>query len=335
MKSRREQVWTGMFVLVATAVLIAVVLAVSGSFSAPGSVYRAYFQYAGGLAPAAPVRYGGLLAGKVVRLGVDPRDSRQIAIEFRVAHDIPLKTDSIAKITTLGALGESYLEITTGGKDTPLAPPGSVIRSREMVSISDLGELISGLAPVADQVLRSLNERLGEIKVTIAQVNELTGEPNRKSIGNSLATLNAMLTETRPKLAATLDNVHAASSQLSPILAHVQIAAERITPLLEDLKGTIKQANVALANIDAVVVENRPEIRASMMDTRKTLATASRLVELLKTTLDRNTDNLDDTLVNVREATDNLKQMTDTLKRKPSVLIRGETGKDRLPGTTK
>jgi phospholipid/cholesterol/gamma-HCH transport system substrate-binding protein len=266
---------------------------------------------------------------------VDPQDSKRIQVDYLVESNIPVKTDSIAKITSLGALGESYLELTTGAQEAPLVKPGSVIPSREMVSISDLGEVISGLAPVADQVLRSLNDRLGEMKVTIAQVNDLLGEPNRKNIAGSLTTLNAMLTETRPKIAATLDNVHLASSKLPPSMANVQTATERIAPLLDDLKGTIKLANDALGHIDAVVVENRPEIRASMMDTRKTLDTASHLVELLKRTLDRNTDNLDDILVNVREASDNLRQMTDAVKRKPSVLIRGETGKDRQPGTTK
>ena len=56
---------------------------------------------------------------------------------------------------------------------------------------------------------------------------------------------------------------------------------------------------------------------------------------VVKNTSDRNTDNMDETLANVRAATDNIKELTDTLKRKPSILIRGETGKDRQPGSTK
>jgi len=108
-----------------------------------------------------------------------------------------------------------------------------------------------------------------------------------------------------------------------------------MAPLLDDLKGTIKQANQALGSVDAMLAENRPDIRASMENTRKTLNTALQLVELLKGTMDRNTENLEETLVNVREATDNMRDLTDTLKRKPSVLIRGETGKDRQPGSTK
>jgi phospholipid/cholesterol/gamma-HCH transport system substrate-binding protein len=324
-----------MFVVIAAVVLIGVVLSVSGAFAKEGNTYRAYFKFASGLAPAAPVRYGGLLAGKIERLRVDPTDSTRIEIDFLVHSDIPVKTDSLTKITSLGALGESYLEVTTGSKDAPLAPPGSVIKSKEMVAISDLGDMIAGVVPTANDVMKNLNDRLSEIKVTIENVNDLLGEPNRKNIAGSLTNMNAMLADTRPKISATLTNVQTATEKLSPVLANVHTASEKFAPLLDDLKGTIKQANTALGNIDGILVENRPEIKAAMEQTRKMLNSVSELVDTLKNTLDRNTENLDETLVNVRVATDNMKEMTDTLKRKPSVLIRGETGRDRVPGSAK
>ena len=332
MSSRREQVWVGTFVVIAAVVLVGVVLSVSGAFGKEGNTYRTYFKFASGLAQAAPVRYGGFLAGKVERLRVDPADSTRIEIEFSVRPDVPVKTDSVARITSLGALGESYLEVTTGTRESAPAPRGSVIQSREMTAIADLGDMIAGLTPAASRAMESLNERLGEMKVTIANVNDLLSEPNRKNIAGSLGTMNAMLADSRPKVSVTLSNVQTATDKLSPVLANVQNATEKIAPMLDDLKGTIKQANEALGRIDGILVENRPDMRASMEDARKTLNNAAQLVEVLKTTMDRNTENLDDTLLNVREATFNMKEMTDMLKRKPSVLIRGEIGKDRQPG---
>ena len=335
MNSKREQVWVGTFVLVAAAVLIAVVLTVSGTFSKKGIAHKAYFRYAAGLAPGAPVRYGGLLAGRIDGLRVDPQDTTRIEIDLSVTPDIPVKTDSLAKISALGALGESYLEITTGTRDSPLAPPGSVLKSKEMVAIADLGDMISGLVPTADQALQNLNGRLSEMKQTIAQVNDLLGDRNRKNVADGLATLNGMLAENRPKVAATLDNVQTATNKLSPILANAQTASDKIAPLLDDLKGTIKQANDALAHVDAIMTENRSDIRASVVEIRKTLSTASAVVDALQNTLDRNIDNVDSMLVNVEAATENMQQLTDALKRNPSLLIRGETGKDRKPGDGK
>ena len=335
MNSKRQEIWVGTFLLVAMAVLVGVVLMVSGAMRGRGSTYRAYFKYAAGVGPGVPVRYGGLLAGKVQRVGVDPQNSTQIEVDFQVAGDVPVKTDSLAKITTLGPLGESYLELTTGTRDSPLAPNGTVLPSRETLAIAELGDIIAGLAPVAEQTLRTLNDRLGELKTTIVNVNDLLGDKNRQNISASFTNLNEMLAETRPKIAATLSNVQEASDKFPQLSKNMLAATERMAPLLEDLKGTVKDAREMLAHVDAMVLENRPDLRATMLDLRKTMDTASQAVELLRSTLDRNGDNLDQSLANVRAATDNLKEMTDSVKRKPSVLIRGETGKDRQPGATR
>ena len=203
------------------------------------------------------------------------------------------------------------------------------------MAISDLGDMIGGMVPTADDVMSSLNDRLGEMKVTIANVNDLLGRAEPEKHQRQPDEHNAMLADSRPKVSATLTNVQTATEKLSPVWPTSHTASEKFAPLLDDLKGTIKQANDALANVDAILVENRPDIKAAMEQTRKMLNSVSELVDTLKNTMDRNTDNLDETLANVRVATDNMKEMTDTLKRKPSVLIRGETGKDRQPGSNK
>jgi phospholipid/cholesterol/gamma-HCH transport system substrate-binding protein len=198
-----------------------------------------------------------------------------------------------------------------------------------------LGDMVNELAPVAEKVLVSLNDRLVEAKTTIARINDVLDDSNRQNISASLANVNAMLNDVRPKMEATLANVQTATDRLPAISKNLLAASERITPVLDDLKATIKQGNDTLAHVDALVVENRPDIRALLVQMRKTLDTTNLAMDQLRSTMDRNGENLDESLANVRAATDNLKDLTDTVKRKPSVLIRGETGKDRLPGGTK
>src|SRR5271155_6104214 len=110
----RERALVGVFVLVAAALLIGTILAVSGTFSSGGVPHHTYFKSAGGLTPGAVVRYAGMKAGKVETVRVDPKDSTRIEIDFRVRPGIPVKTDSIAKITTLGALSDNYVEVGAG-----------------------------------------------------------------------------------------------------------------------------------------------------------------------------------------------------------------------------
>ena len=318
MKSKREEAAVGLFVLVAMALLIGTVLAVSGTFSSGGVKHYTYFKSAGGLLPGAIVRYGGMDAGKVKTVRVDPQDSTRIEIDFTVQPDTPVKTDSIAKIAALGALSDNFVELSTGTKGSPLAPPGSEVKSAETVGIGDIGDMIGSLAPVANQVLETLNERLIELKVTTARVNDLLNDKNRADVGASLGNLNSMLADSRPKVSASLTNVQNVSAQ--------------ILPILDKLKTTMDQANTVLSHVDSLVVENHEDVRTIVIELRKTLLTASSLMEQIKNTTDNNEDNIDQTILNIRATTENIKELTDSLKNNPSLLIRGTTLKDRKPG---
>jgi phospholipid/cholesterol/gamma-HCH transport system substrate-binding protein len=318
MNSKGEQTAVGFFVLVAAALLIGTILAVSGTFSSGGVAHHTYFKSAGGLLPGATVRYGGMKAGKVEAVRVDPKDSTRIEIDFSVQPDIPVKADSIAKISTLGALSDNYLEIGTGTKGGQLAAPGSELKSVETLGIGDLGDMIGNLTPVANQVMQTLNQRLTEMQVTIARVNDLLNDKNRQNIGNSLGNLNGMLAEDRPKISGSLTNVQAASA--------------RLMPLLDDLKATMNQANDTLSHVDSLVVENRQDIRTIIVELKGTMLNAQALIEQLKNTTDNNTDNIDQIIENIRVTTENMKELTDSLKTNPAVLIRGNNGKDRKPG---
>jgi len=320
MNSKREQAWVGLFVLIAAFLLIGTILAVAGAFSGGEVAHHSYFKSAGGLLPGATVRYGGMKAGRVEAVHVDPQNSTRIEIDFSVGRDVPVKTDSVAKITSLGALDENYVELGTGTKGTPLAPPGSEVQSAETVGIGAIGDMMGNLAPVAQQVLQSLNQRLTEIQVTVTRVNDLLNDQNRLNVSHGLGNLNSMLAEDRPKVSASLTNVQAASA--------------KIVPLLDDLKTTTNQANVVLSHIDPVVVENRQDIHAVVLELKQTLLTAATLMDQLKNTTYYNTDNIDQILVDLRATSENIKQLTDTVKTRPSTLIRGNTVSDRQPGGT-
>src|SRR5205085_1436537 len=82
--------------------LFGTMIVISGGMGGATVLHRAYFKFAGGVQPGAPVRYGGMLVGKVRRVRVDPGNSTRIEIELTVNRDAPLKTDSVAKISTPG-----------------------------------------------------------------------------------------------------------------------------------------------------------------------------------------------------------------------------------------
>jgi ABC-type transporter Mla subunit MlaD len=84
--------------------------------------------------------------------------------------------------------------------------------------------------------------------------------------------------------------------------------------------------------VDATLVENRPDIRASVVSLRDTLAKSTALLDQLNRTMDQNSANIDELLDNIRMSTENLRSLTETLRSSPASLIRGMKVPDRKPG---
>jgi phospholipid/cholesterol/gamma-HCH transport system substrate-binding protein len=336
MEGTRERTLVGLFVLLAGGLFLGAVVVISGGIGAATVPHRAYFKFAGGVQPGAPVRYGGMLVGKVRSVHVDPANSTRIEIDLLVNHDAPLKTDSVAKISTLGPLTDNYIEITTGSEQAALARPGSVLLSAEAFGLPQLGDAAQALVPDLQKALQKLNLNLDGLQVTLTRANDLLNDRNRANIASSLNNLDHLVAEVRPKATASLDNLNGmltdARPKVSASLNSVQELTAKLGPLLDGLKTTNAQANDTLAHLDSTLVENRTDIRATVMALRATVTKSTGLLNQLNQTLDSNSANIDDLLDNLRMTTENLQTLTETLTRSPASLIRGIKAPDRKPG---
>ena len=336
MEPTRERALVGLFVVIAAALLVGSVVAISGGMTKAGLLHRAYFKNSGGIEGGTSVRFGGMLVGKVDRVRVDPANSTRIEIEFLIDRATPVKTDSVAKITTLGPLTDNYIEISTGTQGAPLLPAGAEIPSTEMFGLPQLGESMQSMLPDVQHALTKVNNSLDSLQVTLARANDLLNDPNRAAIAHSLANADKLLAEARPKLNESLDTVNRMLNDVQPkvsaSLTNVQEVTAKLSPLLDDIKKTSAQANDTLAHVDAALMENRPDIRTTVVNLRDTLSKSTALLDHLNRTLDQNSDNIDELLENIRVSTENLKGLTETLRSRPASLIRGIRAEDRQPG---
>jgi phospholipid/cholesterol/gamma-HCH transport system substrate-binding protein len=336
METTRERTLVGLFVLIAGGLLLGAMIVISGGLVGATVPYRAYFKFAGGVQPGAPVRYGGMMVGKVERVRVDPANSTRIEIDITVRRDAPLKTDSVAKISTLGPLTDNYIEISTGSEHAALAPADSVLRSAEAFGLPQLGDAAQAMLPDFQSALQKLNQNLDGLQVTLTRANDLLNDRNRAHIADSLNNLDHLVAEVRPRATDSLDHLNGmltdAGPKVSASLASVQAATEKLAPLLDDLKTTTTQADDALSHVDSTLIENRSDIRASVTGLRDAVAKSSALLNELNQTLDQNSNNIDELLDNIRMTTENLRVLTENLVHSPSSLIWGTKVPDRKPG---
>jgi phospholipid/cholesterol/gamma-HCH transport system substrate-binding protein len=317
--TRREEAWVGLFVLIAAGLLIATVFSLSGFFSRGNVRYRAYFKNAGGLRPGGEVRFaGGPPVGRIESVRSDPRDATRMEIVFRVRPDVPVKTDSRAEITSNSPLGDNFLGIRPGSSAAPRAAPDSVLRSTEYVGFADLEAELNDLGPQAKLLLANLYQRVSELQVTIARVNDVLNDRNRANLSASLDQVRGVLEENRKPLHSTIVNL--------------QDASAKISPLLEDLKKTNAQAQKTIDTLEGTLNDNRPDIRKSVEELRSALATANQVADQLENTLSANGENIDEILSNFREASQNLRELTETLKQRPYTLLRSAPVPAHEPG---
>src|SRR5712692_5729921 len=319
MQSKREQAFVGLFVLVAAGVLIATVFAISGAFGRSTKTYHAFFPFAGGLESGATVRYsGGPKVGRVERLRIDPQNPARIEITFTVQSELPVKADSHVKIMSMSPLGDNHLEVLPGSAKAPVAPDGSQLASENYVDFNALTAQINNLAPHAQQLLVTLNDRATELKITVDRVNDLLNVQNRANLSATLANARGMIEENRPALHSTLQ--------------HINSVSEKLEPLLSDFRKTSEEANKAIDHIDAVIGENRADIRQAVAELRRTLTNMTDLTAHLNQTLDTNSENIDELLDNFRHVSENLKEFTNTIKSRPYTLIRSSNPREHKPG---
>jgi phospholipid/cholesterol/gamma-HCH transport system substrate-binding protein len=320
MDSKKEQAIVGLFVLVVAALLIVTVFLKSGTLDKENTPYHAFFKNAGGLEPGAEVRYlNGPPIGRIAKVHFDPQDPTRMKVDFSAKPDIPVKTDSVVAITSTSPLGENFLEILAGSPQAARAPRDAFLRAKEPTSFSDIADRISELTPAANELIRNLNDRVVEVKVTLARVNDLLNDKNRENVSASLGEIRGMLQEDRPLVRSTLTNVNDSAAKLKP--------------LIEDFQKTVKKVDGTLDKVDGMISDNRADIRQSIKDLREALANANSMVGSLNTTVLSNSENLDEIIDNLRHTTENLNSFTETIKTRPYTLIRDSAPKPHKPGS--
>jgi phospholipid/cholesterol/gamma-HCH transport system substrate-binding protein len=303
----------GAFVIASLAVLGFSIYAVTHTQTVKGQVlFKTYFRYAGGLAPGAPVLFGGIKVGQVQNVASSREDPTRIEVNFNVRPGTPLNEDSKARAGTVTLMGSPALLITTGSNEARRLSPGEAVQSEETITMNEVAAKVSAVADSAGALMEDLRRDMPKLvrkaQTAVANVNEITGPRNQKRIAGILAELNTMVNRESPKIAKITDEVsmmskHANSLVLSakPIPPNVNQAVTKANKILDDiheplmkdlteLQGAIQQARDTLAGVQNVIGDNRPE--------------------------------LNETVRNLRAASENIRALTETLKQRPWNLIR-------------
>ncbi|NUN14307.1 MAG: MCE family protein [Myxococcales bacterium] len=177
MHDRGMQVKVGLLVLVSAVLFVAFII-ILGDFSAkPGITVFALFDTSADLKVGAPVKIAGVTAGKVkdvsIREETTTDNVRRVAILVKLDVEVDkakfIRSDAEAYITTLGLLGEKYIEIDPGDNAAQLVADGGHIRGNSPVRLEIL---MANIARVLDDVAAVLERNRTVIDSTLLAFND-------------------------------------------------------------------------------------------------------------------------------------------------------------------
>ncbi len=159
---------TGTIVLVSIALLIGLMIKI-GNFSVfqKGYTVKSRFHFTGGVKRHSPVRLSGVDVGEVKDIRMIYGEETLVEVDLWLRDETKLRMDSQAYVTTLGMMGEKYIEIKAGtpaaewAKDGDTIPGKDPVRLEELVEVgtkvagdvSDMAKNIGSLAKHADEAV--------------------------------------------------------------------------------------------------------------------------------------------------------------------------------------
>jgi len=125
-----------------------------------------------GLNIDAPVKFRGISVGKVTRLRINPKNSEQVEVLITILKSTPVKSTTVAKLTSQGITGLSYINLSLGDNG---AEPLKLQEGYEYPVIKTVPSLFIKL----EESFGSVSENLSN---TLVKTQQLLNDNNQEQI---------------------------------------------------------------------------------------------------------------------------------------------------------
>jgi phospholipid/cholesterol/gamma-HCH transport system substrate-binding protein len=299
--SQAQRARLGVFVVIGItllAIFFAVPLGVK--FTSKFNTFTAFFQgeSLSGLEQGAVVKFSGVPIGKIIKINYLPDDLTRVKVTMEIQVDFPMKTDMVATTGAMGITGLKYVEITGGTNDAPPLKPGSEIKTK-----------VSPFAAITGKA----EAIIGKVELLLNHLNDISNPDSLKSIKkiiDNVATITGsvrdFVDETRPGVRSIATSADSILEQVSMILSDVKLFTETMNHNVSSLQlehtflkvdSTVQSLKSLSDNLSMIVRQSREDFTIGMQ--------------------------------NIREATENANQLTKILAENPSLLLKGESQRER------
>ncbi len=276
---------------------------------------QARFPDVAGLDRKAAVRIAGVRVGKVARIDLEGREA---LLTLSLDPDVRLYADATARVSSIGMLGDKYVEIIPGTPGAGPLPANAV--------------LTGGSPPTFDDVLRIATDIGGDVKQVTEALRESMGGPQ------GAEKLNEILDNIRELTASLKLLVEANQGNVNATMVNFREFSET---LKEELPRIAEKINRLADSLQDVVGENREDLHGSLAnihDLTERLKTTANNLNAITTKIARGegsigklvndettVDNINDTLTSIKDGVHSLDERLKMKKFRLEMGFWGET----------
>ncbi len=313
MESKLNYALVGFFIIVLASALVGTTLWLGlGRNVVDYQLYVAYIvESVSGLNTKAPVKYRGVDVGQVREISLDNDDPSRVRLLLEIVPDTPIKTDTVAALSSQGLTGIAFVELSGGSREAPaLGRAGSqkypVIRSGP--------SLLVRLDTAVSSLLREMTGAASEMRSVADHVKELLDAQNVAASAEILANVRRVtesLATHVTALAQTVEHINALSGNAAKVSGELPNVVTGLRQTLGAFQETANAISGAAAGVDKLATDARNELKGVTQGTIPEVARA---------------------LQEVRELAETLNRLGQQLERDPSLILRGRSAQPPGPG---
>jgi phospholipid/cholesterol/gamma-HCH transport system substrate-binding protein len=217
MDNRFNRFLIGSFVIVLVAALAVLVLWLGLADRRQGyELYVARFSDSvSGLSAEASIKFRGVEVGRVQQILLDPHDPTRVRVVMAIAPDAPIRTDTVAVLSSLGITGLAYIELTGGRKDSPkpVTRPGE-----DYPEIATGPSLFTRIDIAITHVMTELSATSNRIDVLIERLANIASDDNMEvaaEILRNVRDLSGYVLADVDKFTRTMDSIERAADSFA------------------------------------------------------------------------------------------------------------------------
>ncbi|QFR44240.1 MCE family protein [Sulfurimonas xiamenensis] len=197
-------------------------------------MYAIYFnESVSGLNLDSPVKYRGIDVGKVTALNINPKNPEQIEVLVSILKSTPIKSSTVAQLTSQGITGLSYINLSFGNEN---AEPITVQKGEKYPVIKTIPSLLIKIENTFGNVSINMVEILQRIQHLLKDENQENISLVLENSALLLSKMNQILDDkTILNFKQTIENLNNSSKKLDEMMPKITVLIEKSTKFEDDM----------------------------------------------------------------------------------------------------